>query len=250
MANLALILTLVVVSVLAQAGPPDTQPRPLEWVRTNCVPMKDLYADGPSVARTCRVNQVERLGTIGGRDIYFALYRRIVTIDGRQIEQSALDMWDKPPYNNTALAILEGPAGGSDLHLVRSFTGEGGLGELWYEKPTLVAAPIGRVLLVPGRVGGTGGQRADQFFLRQRGEWAAIDAEWEGPVLATLPRGRWIRAAVTDIKGMRGALLIAKPDDYNCCPTGGWVVATLQLKGLKLTPRRITRHAEEPAWFR
>jgi hypothetical protein len=219
--------SLVVVAVCAVAQIPvsEVESRSLEWLRSNCVPIRDVYADGPNVTRTCRVNDFRLLGTIDGRDVYYGLYRRLVSLEGMD---PLLAGYDQSPTNNTAVAIMEGPKGALAVRVVQAFTNEGASGGSWFEVPELIHASIGDVLFLPCTVSGNGGIRDDRYYLRQGGQWAPIDTAWSRGI--RLPRGHWISGGFTDIRSMRGPLAISKPDDMNCCPTGGWLVVTLELK--------------------
>ena len=68
----------------------------------NCVPLRDLYAEGPDIQRSCSVNEFGPLTGAGGGQFYFALYRRLVTI-GAEVPSLPLD---RPPYRNTAVVIF------------------------------------------------------------------------------------------------------------------------------------------------
>jgi hypothetical protein len=112
-----LLVPILAAAVLPQRVPTDGAARALDSFRQNCVTMRDQFIDGPQVARTCRVNELARIGVVDGRDVYCVLYRRIVTVEGQLVSQSTLDLWDKPPYRNTSAAILEAPMGGVELRL-------------------------------------------------------------------------------------------------------------------------------------
>src|SRR5262245_15950598 len=81
----------------------DLSAQPPAWFAQNCVPLRDLHADGPDIRRSCSVNEFGPLTGVKGARLFFALYRRLVTI-GPEPPVLALD---RTPFRNTAIVIFE-----------------------------------------------------------------------------------------------------------------------------------------------
>ncbi len=85
--GLALSLTFTPLAVEAQQGREDAPgtvlegtARDLSWFATHCVPLADMYV--VAIKRICRVNSFRPLGAMSGRELHFALYRRLVILPG------------------------------------------------------------------------------------------------------------------------------------------------------------------------
>lgn len=120
-----------------------------------------------------------------------------------------------------------------------------------WQEPKLIAAADGSVLLTAaGRVAGTGAHNADLLYRRVGKDWREVELEsWKDAIEARLPPGFGVWKGVDyDFAAMTAKMAVWRPNDANCCPTGGDAVASfridgdrLVLTGLQFTPHEATR---------
>jgi hypothetical protein len=113
----------------------DPSARPPAWFAQNCVPLRDLYAEGPDIRRLCSVNEFGPLTDVEDARFFFALYRRLVTI-GPEPPGLALD---RPPFRNTAVVIFEAAGAGHRIRPILAHLNEGTIGASWFERPRIIA---------------------------------------------------------------------------------------------------------------
>ncbi len=110
-----------------------------------------------------------------------------------------------------------------------------------FEAPELIAIE-GDVLDLQGAFDGTGDFSAETIYARQGDGWRQIDMDPIVPgMLRFVPRGLEIwKGVYPDWKAMTAESGLWRQDDANCCPTGGWVKASLARDGFRIVVRHAT----------
>ncbi|WP_426954093.1 hypothetical protein [Muricoccus radiodurans] len=138
----------------------------------------------------------------------------------------------------TGAVILE-PSPDRWRPLAWAFEGE-------YRAPRLIERDGARLLVVPGRRIGSGGHDADLLLVQRDGRWREVEiATWRRELERRLPDGLGAWQGVDyDFSAMTARTRLWRPDDGNCCPTGGSALATLRIEGDSL---RLADLTAEPA---
>jgi hypothetical protein len=217
----------------------DGSSRSVEWLRGNCLPLKDRYIDSPDKTVECRVNRFGALVSIGGTRYHFCLYRWLIRFG--EDAAGAGDIYDKFPYNSTAVVILGMPEDGRQPRPLFSFHNEGMIGVSWFEEPKVIENEYGKILVIPERLSGTGAGTNDRFLIWMRGRWQKIDSgSWRKDLAAKLPEGHGVWKGIhVDIKTMKFQSPLWRDGDANCCPTGGKVLVDLTLKDRRFEIREF-----------
>lgn len=102
-----------------------------------------------------------------------------------------------------------------------------------YEAPELAAHEGGTLLVVPGRLVGSGGGSADLLFQRRGATWHEIEMEsWHHQVAARLPPGLDIRSRVAfDVEDLTARTSLWREADANCCPSAGRAILEFRIQG-------------------
>ncbi|MBS7791331.1 hypothetical protein KTR66_15110 [Roseococcus sp. SDR] len=129
----------------------------------------------------------------------------------------------------SGIVLLAEVAGGVRL-LGWSFEGHG------YEAPRILPAEGGALLHVRGRAGGMGRANGDLLFRNGPRGWEEIETEsWRAALPGRLPAGLELRQAVTyDFEQMAAEATLARPEDANCCPSGGSAQLDFRIEGTGL----------------
>ncbi len=160
------------------------------------------------------------------KTVRYALYR---LSDG----ESDGGVYDAPPYDCTGIALFEGEAADP------FWFGDGYMGESWFKAPIVVDRQDGGQMIIVRRTyTGTASLIVDYVFVEDDESFRAIaptyDPEADGGVIrdlaGRLPDGLAIwKGVAIDYETMSGRSSLWRPDDANCCPTGGIVDFKLQL---------------------
>jgi hypothetical protein len=203
----------------------DPSAQPAAWFARNCVPLKDVFVDGPDVQRSCSVNEFGALAGVGGTRFSFALYRRLVTI-GSEPPQLTLD---RAPFRNTAVVIFDAVGDGSRIQPILAHVNKGTLGDSWFERPRIIATAHGLLLMIPDRIGGTAAANEDIYYRWDRSAWRQLETQsWLEELARRLPKGFGVwKGIVPDLQRMKAGSAVWRDGDANCCPTGGSVCVEL-----------------------
>lgn len=105
-----------------------------------------------------------------------------------------------------------------------------------------------RLLWVPGRMRGTGDGNADLLYQKQGNRWVEIETEsWREALDKRLPAGLGAWHGVDyDFGGLGADTDLWKPDDANCCATGGRAHLGFKIEGSSLRLDTIEVQAGGP----
>ena len=203
----------------------DPSAQPPAWFAQNCVPLNDMYVEGPDIQRSCSVNEFGPLAGVGGSRFSFALYRRLVTI-GSEPPRLTLD---RAPFRNTAVVIFDAVGDGSRIQPILAHVNEGTLGESWFERPRLISTAHDLLLMIPDRIGGTAAANEDIYYRWGSNGWQRLETQaWLEELAKRLPRGFGVwKGIIPDLQRMKASFAVWREGDANCCPTGGWVCVEL-----------------------
>jgi hypothetical protein len=212
---------------------------------------------------------------IAGLDMEIARARAVMPAMDRAaiLDDKCLSRWLSTQCGVSATGVLYG---GTMLlwQLQEGASEEDGIGGgamLWEAQGDAAPRPIGWVfdaatmrpprfapgpglVWVPGRGIGTGEANADALFQKRGNRWVDIDMEdWQEVAAARLPHGLRIWHGVDyDFlgDGMGAETALWKPDDANCCPTGGRANLSFAIEGdrLVLTGLSVQAGASDAEW--
>ena len=207
----------------------DASAHPAAWFAQNCVPLRDLYVEGPDIRRSCSVNEFGTLSSVDGIYFSFALYRRLVTIGAAPPDLSL----DRAPFRNTAVVIFEPAGDGSRIRPILAHLSEGTLGSSWFARPQIIATSSGLLLWIPDRIGGTAAANEDIYYRWGARRWQRLETlSWLEDLAKRLPRGFGVwKGIVPDLSHMKASSAVWRDGDVNCCPTGGSVCVELAYRG-------------------
>lgn len=117
-----------------------------------------------------------------------------------------------------------------------SFEGAG------FEAPVMFQDGEHTYVASKGWLAGTGNQNADVLFRLDGQAWTEIEVEsWKTALDQALPEGLEVWKGVDyDWPSMMAVSGLWRPDDANCCPTGGEAVMELRVDGTALELVRVT----------
>jgi len=144
-------------------------------------------------------------------------------------------IYDAPPYHQTAV-IAETTTVRPQVIGFNWFW----LGTGWFEAPLLVAnQTYGELLILPGRLTGTGSFTDDMVFIGMQDKWRRIGGDhqvredgipWASDLEAALPDDHYIAKGIRiDYATLTGETAVWRRNDANCCPSGGIVRFKLRL---------------------
>lgn len=207
-----------------------SRPLAASWLKKHCLPFATGYVE--TVQSQCQVLQFEPFGEVGGERYYYALYRHITSFDS--VWETGESIYDSPPYNQTALFWFAGPAEGPLTALYGETTD---MGVAWFVPPQLVVTEYGTLLKMTNKISGTGAGQEHNLFRYKNGLWVAVDTDsFRTEIGKRLPKGYGIwKGFDIDLTTWQLELPVWKPDDVNCCPSGGKVKIRLTLKEDRLS---------------
>lgn len=101
----------------------------------------------------------------------------------------------------------------------------------WFVPPQMVSTAFGVILKITTKIAGTGAGQEHKLFHRKHDHWVAVDTEsFKTEIGKRLPKGYTIRKGFDiDLVTWQLKLPVWKPDDANCCASGGKVKIHLTL---------------------
>ncbi|MFZ1741713.1 MAG: hypothetical protein WAT93_02605 [Pontixanthobacter sp.] len=142
------------------------------------------------------------------------------------------------------MIVMAENATGNGYRLVLAEQTEG-----YFTPPDLVEnSDQGVVFHIPGRMGGTGFGNADVLLVRTKQQWHRVNLdEWFDQVNALLPDGFEIRQGVRfDFREMFAYSPVWRPEDGQCCGSGGTVFIDFRVKEWKLAVDRLAFNPSTP----
>ncbi len=180
----------------------------------------------------CQLLSQERLVSVrGNSDVVFRLFRWTSSLD-----EPPSPLYDTPPYNQVGVTLslaVNPPA--EAFWAKHQWLGEG-----WFEAPYMVRNErYGEILVVSERYSGTGSMIDDHLLMPTMAHgWQAIDAsrDWVARLVPYIPEGYGIvKGILVDYATFTGETAVWRPDDANCCPSGGRIWFKLELRGPNLS---------------
>jgi uncharacterized protein len=106
----------------------------------------------------------------------------------------------------------------------------------YYGEPSLVASPVGRLLVVPGHLDGTGNINIGTVYLYDGAPLRDIDTEsWQRDLGRRLPHGWSVwKGIYPRYRTLTASTPIWQTTDGNCCPTAGRADIRLKLQDRRL----------------
>jgi hypothetical protein len=241
-----LFVLLALTPLLLAAQEPQPQPSwQLDRLRTECIDfgVSGQYVEGELV---CRVLEFGELGIVGETQFYYGLYRLKLTHPDFSPDTLEMDSYNRPPLNQTAVAIFRAR---DDASALLDWKDVADYVEFlsWFEKPDIIEAPFGTVLSIPERISGTAAANDDKYFRWIDDRWRLLDTtSWTAALRDSLPEGQHVwKGLQIDIRSLSVESGVWRDGDANCCPTGGTVHVQLRLEGDALTIERL-EHRKPP----
>lgn len=169
---------------------------------------------------------------------------------GRFIFQ--LQSWASPPvadrdqrYFQSATVVLERNSNITDNGPAQHWqlVGWATSNETSTAEPVYIRGDGGEFLHIPVTSKGSGAANEDVAFRRVQsdGLWQDIDLSgWQNEVDRRMPRGLIAQPSYQlDLANLRATTTAARPQDANCCPTGGIVIVELAIRGEQLVVDRV-----------
>jgi len=191
--------------------------------------VRDMAAEAPS----CHLQMKGRLeSALGNGAVVWRLYSWMSTME----EPSGL--YDEAPYNQNAVTLSLADRPGDPPF----FEAHDWMDVAWFEAPYLATNPdYGEILVVPGRLSGTGAFIEDRVFLPDDAKgWTevggGVNAEsgtgWIAGLTPYLPPGHGLwKGILVDYATLTGASAVWREGDANCCPSGGEIAFRLRIAG-------------------
>jgi uncharacterized protein len=118
----------------------------------------------------------------------------------------------------------------------------------YYGEPSLIASPVGRLLVIPGHLDGTGNINIGLVYLYDGSPLRDIDTEsWQRDLGRRLPHGWAVwKGIYPRYRTLTASTPIWQTTDGNCCPTAGRADIRLKLQDrhLVIDDLKITKGAE------
>jgi hypothetical protein len=202
----------------------------LAAARGACIPFTQVEA--PQL-RDCGVTDFGEIGTVDGATYYYAVYC-LIPSDGdvgwcRDQPASAY-------HARRGLSVFERRGQSPTITLVFERVSEE-IGLYRFDNaPEIVRAASHTMLYLPIRLDGTGNSNESEYYLWRLGAWARIDSEsWQQDFRRRIPGGLDLWKGIwVDVKALSADADMFRPDDHNCCPTGGTAHIQLGLRDLRL----------------
>ncbi|HWE47864.1 MAG TPA: hypothetical protein VG407_17730 [Caulobacteraceae bacterium] len=116
----------------------------------------------------------------------------------------------------------------------------------YYDDPRQLQTAAGALLWLPANDSGTGVFNEDLLYHQVDGRWRDIDLQsWKADLAQRLPKDRQVWKGVPyDFKALETTTGLWRPDDGNCCPTGGQAHVRFKLAGDRLEIVSVERSAK------
>jgi hypothetical protein len=236
---MAIVLVAVLAGPTARAGTITRADGP-----THCVSAPGSQDDWMDLqdGDTC---QVVAFGVVRGSKppIYYQLQTYLSDGQTPETEQVHGDFIVGGPLNDGAgVALLVSPPGSTTLTVLRGWSG----GDAVITAPRIVRTPQGSILVLEMSADVSSSPNYDTIFRAAGGKWTQVTDDWSAKL--TIPKGVNQRHGnAMDWPTLRAFGAFWKPDDPECCPTGGTYIAQLRLNGnhLRLVSVRNS-HGELP----
>ena len=190
-------------------------------IRDRCIEFTDVkQGTGPSDFRECGVSEFGELGAVEGDTYYYAIYCLIPSYT-EQTGKCGDDSFIANYHRRRGLAIFVRPPSSERARLLFERV-DREIATIYFEKPEIVHN-AGTLLYLPRVLDGTGHGNESEYYLRETGTWAPIDAEtWLTDLKTRIPAGLEMWKGVwPDLRTMRAEAGLYRATDSNCCPTGG-----------------------------
>ncbi|HEV3139868.1 MAG TPA: hypothetical protein VGY57_05105 [Vicinamibacterales bacterium] len=248
-----LIVCLLALCGMAQAGqsrgqtpPPaataDARTFSLRTIRQACIEFTDVKkGTEPTDLRDCRVTEFGEFGSVERQTYYYAIYC-LVPNDTAEKGNCEGDSFNAQYYSRRGLAIFAAPPRNDNARLLFE-RADLDLGLAVYpDKPEILTVASGTMLYIPIQVDGTGAGNESEYYLREAGQWIAIDAEsWLADLSKRIPAGLEIWKGVwPNVHTMRAEAGLYRRSDANCCPTGGRARIQLSIRSRRFVIESLT----------
>lgn len=163
-------------------------------------------------ANACTFGEI---GVVAKRELFYVLERAVET---------AAD-----PYPDGHIVILDRAAGASEpLRSLLQVSHDPGLYQ--GDRPALVTTPYGLMLKIPVALPGTGNFNEDVILQWQDGHWLQIESrQWMSDFKLPPCYAIWKGQSV-NLKSWQATSAVWVAGDSNCCPSGGEISGTLELR--------------------
>lgn len=211
--------------------------RPLTEIRTQCPQFSGIAANA---LRDCAVSSFGELGTVDGLSYYYATYCLMPVSAGDRCDTLPAD---KAAYSQRGVMIFEGRAAGDRAAvLLERVSADIGLFRYDRDIPKIVTSTDRVLLYLPIALDGTGNGNASEYYLRRDGQWERIDSEsWLADLQRQLPS--WLdlwKGVWPDVQTLKADAALYRPDDHDCCPTGGTVHIQLGIRDRRFVVESMT----------
>ncbi|GEM_PF-7097991 len=117
-----------------------------------------------------------------------------------------------------------------------------------YDRPQSIESPVGRLLLLPGQLEGSGDFDASALFALDGDKPRPIDTQaWQDELAKRLPQGLGARKGIyPDYRTMKAETPLWRKTDDEANPTGGHASITLAIAGDKLAIARLAVRQSPP----
>jgi hypothetical protein len=204
-------------------------------IRDRCIEFTDAkQGTRPLDFRACRVSEFGEFGVVDGETYYYATYC-LIPSDTTEKGECGDDSFVARYHRARGLAVFVRSPSGEDARLLFERV-DPDRSLVYFGKPEIVHNAVGTLLYLPVTVDGTGHGNASEYYLRERGAWAPLDAAaWLADLRKRIPARLEIWKGVwPDLRTMRAEASLYQAGDTNCCPTGGVARIRLAIRSRQL----------------
>lgn len=217
----ALILMMAVSTAAHTAG----DLTPFAGVQEECAQVGNITFGSNGRWASCRVTRGRWIATLDFMDLYQAQYclGKNVSKNVDTCDQRALVIFSNRAYTPDAKALV-----------VRIDEGT-----TEYDDPMVVASGDESIMSVSAH--NSAGILAKSYYLWRTDRWVAMDAQgWLNGLYLHLPNGTSARrVAWPDLETMSAQVSLFRPDDADCCPTGGMAEVELGLEKEQFAVKQV-----------
>jgi hypothetical protein len=210
---------------------------PLSEIKNKCVSFSEIkIGTGELDARECKVTESGQLGVVEGERYFYALYCLLPSgTEGHCGDNGFSGVY----HAKRGLAVFIQRGDFAEIAFERA---DPSIGVIYYEKPEIVEVNKTDVLILNIAVDGTGAGNESEYFALRDHKWQPIEAEsWELELGKKIPAGLEMRKGIwPDLTTMTAGTGLYKPDDANCCPTGGEAKVDLALENNKFVLKSVS----------
>lgn len=177
---------------------------------------------------TCHVSKSGSFGALGATGFHYALY----------CLGEPLPKQGSGHCTMSAMALFAQRKETGVVEMFHEHVADSGS---YFDAPYINTNEYGNLLTLPVRVSGTGNFNDNDYFIRGQDRWVLMDTQsWLEDLNQRIPSGLAILKGVEpNIASLTASANLYRPEDPNCCPTGGSADISLGIAGNRLTIKSV-----------